>query len=447
MQLQVLQTEGVGPKPERGLEIRCSIQLSYAPSYRDSTISQREWGFPREDASVESALRRGKGSSLTLSAPGQAVLGPSKPTSRLAYIDWMRGLACIFMFQTHCYDAWLAPAARQGRLIYWSQLGGTLPAPTFLFLAGFSFAYVTLRLRSKGFDANRIARQTMLRGAEVLGFGYLFRLQEYAIALGWAPWTDLLRVDVLNIIGLSMILMGVALRFSASFSGTKTRTDMQRISWPDAVTGLTISLAIALATPLLWTLWRPRWLPWPLESYVNGVHTFNAPQPWMFPLFPWSAFAFLGLAAGFVLLSDWARAREAQMLTSLGVGGAALGVAAVSLEQMGFRLPLAVDPQHDFWHTSFAFFLVRVAMLLITLSLSYWWCAKGWGQRGFSPLIQLGQTSLLVYWVHIEFVYGKYSIIPKRVSSAATATFGLVVIFVAMLLLSMARTRWKARRA
>jgi hypothetical protein len=32
------------------------------------------------------------------------------------------------------------------------------------------------------------------------------------------------------------------------------------------------------------------------------------------------------------------------------------------------------------------------------------------GQWGFSPLIQLGHTSLLVYWVHIEFVYGKYSI-------------------------------------
>ena len=115
----------------------------------------------------------------------------------------MRGLACLFMFQTHCYDAWLSPAARQGRLIYWSQMGGTLPAPTFLFLAGFSFVLVTLRLRDKGFDANQIARQTILRGAEILGFGLLFRLQEYVVAWGWAPWTDLLRVDVLNIIGLS----------------------------------------------------------------------------------------------------------------------------------------------------------------------------------------------------------------------------------------------------
>src|ERR1700733_11001567 len=55
---------------------------------------------------------------------------------RLAYIDWMRGLACVVMFQTHCYDSWLGGPARQTSFIRWSQLGGTLPAPLFLFLAG-----------------------------------------------------------------------------------------------------------------------------------------------------------------------------------------------------------------------------------------------------------------------------------------------------------------------
>ena len=60
--------------------------------------------------------------------------------SRLAYIDWMRGLACVLMFQTHCYDSWLSPSARQGKFFMYSQLGGTFPAPLFLFLAGISFA-------------------------------------------------------------------------------------------------------------------------------------------------------------------------------------------------------------------------------------------------------------------------------------------------------------------
>src|SRR5882757_3118434 len=152
----------------------------------------------------------------------------------------MRGLACIFMFQTHCYDSWLSPEARHGRLIYWSQLGGTVPAPTFLFLAGFSFALVTLRLRKKGLDADRIASQTILRGVEVLGFGFLFRLQEYVVAWGWAPWTDLLRVDVLNIIGVSMILMGVLIRVSAfvrRHEGESVQTP-SRDAWAGATAAL-----------------------------------------------------------------------------------------------------------------------------------------------------------------------------------------------------------------
>jgi len=70
--------------------------------------------------------------------------------SRLAYIDWMRGLACVLMFQTHCYDAWLSPEARKGAFFAYSRLLGGLPAPLFLFLAGISFAMVTLKLTHRG---------------------------------------------------------------------------------------------------------------------------------------------------------------------------------------------------------------------------------------------------------------------------------------------------------
>jgi fucose 4-O-acetylase-like acetyltransferase len=68
-------------------------------------------------------------------------------------------------------------------------------------------------------------------------------------------------------------------------------------------------------------------------------------------------------------------------------------------------------------------------------------------QVGFSPIIQLGKTSLLVYWVHIEFVYGRFSILPKRNCTALHATLGLLAIFLSMLMLSLLRTGWKNRRA
>jgi hypothetical protein len=81
------------------------------------------------------------------------------------------------------------------------------------------------------------------------------------------------------------------------------------------------------------------------------------------------------------------------------------------------------------------------------LAAAYLWCRWGAGQWGFSPFIQLGQTSLLVYWVHIEFVYGRLSILPKRAVDIRTASFGLLTIFLSMVLLSVWRTRLKGRGA
>jgi len=357
----------------------------------------------------------------------------SKPSSRLAYIDWMRGLACVLMFQTHCYDAWLSGAARKSTFFMWSQLGGTLPAPLFLFLAGISFAFVTDKLLQKDVPAGAIAKKTIRRGAEILALGFLFRFQEFVIAWGWSPWSDLLRVDILNTIGVSMMLMGGMCWVVLSLH-RKSRTRLVL-----GTTAVVVALMISLLTPLLWTSWRPRWLPWPIESYINGVHNLGAPQSWLFPIFPWTGFAFAGLAIGFLLLSDWARSGEAWVSLVAGSSGLGLIYLAHRLDILSWQ-PFGV---YDFWLTSPNFFLMRVGMLLAILSAAYLWCRWGAGQWGFSPLIQLGQTSLLVYWVHLDFVYGRLSILPKRALDVRTASFGVLTIFLAMLLLSVVRTTFK----
>jgi len=378
---------------------------------------------------------------------------PEITKSRLAYVDWMRGLACVLMFQTHCYDSWLSPQARQSRFFMYSQLGGTFPAPLFLFLAGISFALVTEKLWRKDVPAAQIARTTMGRGAEIFVYGLLFRLQEYVVAWGWAPKSDLVRVDVLNTIGLSMMLMGVLcwiVLALISFGGVRPTGQTKaaaptgflpagRLALVLAAAGT--ALLISLLSPPLWTTWRPTWLPWPLESYVDGVHNLGVPQSGLFPVFPWTGFAFAGLAIGFVLQSEWARSLEARAFLSLGVAGAVLIEFARWLDAQSRQLYTV----QDYWHTSPSFFLIRVGMLLVILTASYAWCRWGAGQWGFSPLIQLGQASLLVYWVHIEFVYGRVSILPKHRMGIGGASVGLLVISLAMLALAYVRTKTKGR--
>jgi uncharacterized membrane protein len=349
----------------------------------------------------------------------------------------MRGLACLLMFQTHCYDSWLSPSARQSKFFMYSQLGGTFPAPLFLFLAGISFALVVDKLRSKNLRPTQIARVTIRRGAEIFAFGLLFRLQEYVIAWGWAPLSDLLRVDILNTIGLSMMLMGVLCWIVVSFeNGPNARLAL-------ILAGTGTALLISLLTPLIWTTWRPHFLPWPLESYLDGVHNLGTPQAWLFPIFPWTAFAFAGLATGFILQSPRIRGHEASTFLALGTGGLTL----VAASRFFDRSPRQLYPVYDYWHTSPNFWLLRVGMLLVILTASYAWCRWGAGQWGFSPLIQLGQASLLVYWVHIEFVYGRISILPKHSVTIRTASAGLLIIFLGMLILAFVRTRLKGRGA
>ena len=366
-------------------------------------------------------------------------MNPPGP-SRLAYIDWMRGLACVLMFQTHCYDSWLTPAARKSSFFMWSQLVGTLPAPLFLFLAGLSFSLATEKLRQRGASPAQIARTTIRRGAEILGLGLLFRIQEYLIAFPWAPWRDILRVDILNTIGVSMMLMGGV---CWAVGGTEFRGDgiVQRERLHFAIAAMIAALGISLITPMVWTSWRPSWAPWPLESYLDGVHNLDVPQPGLFPIFPWAGFAFAGLGMGFLLLTNWARKHEARAVIVAGFTGAVLIGAARLMD----RRP-QIYPVYDFWHTSPNFFLLRVGLLMLILFVCYAWCRWGAGQWGFSPLIQLGQTSLLVYWVHMEFVYGRVSILKKHGMTVGGATYGLLAICGLMLIVSIIRTRMKQRR-
>src|SRR5258708_10416962 len=203
-------------------------------------------------------------------------------TKRIAYIDWVRGFACLAMFQTHCYDSWLTGAARGGEFFRYSQDVGTLPAPLFLFLAGISCGLVTDKLRRKAIGADEIARTTIWRGGEVFLLGLLFRMQEYLLGLFHAPWTDLLRVDILNIIGLSLMMAGLACRIAAperalSVSALRNRS---------IGIALAATAAIAVVTPLLWTVWQPHWRAWLLESYINRLHTFFTPPSLLFPPLP-----------------------------------------------------------------------------------------------------------------------------------------------------------------
>src|SRR3979411_3262886 len=301
------------------------------------------------------------------------------------------------MIQAHCYDSWLNPEARKTLLYRWSQELSTLPAPIFLFLSGVSFALVTEGLRQKNKPGSQIFKTALLRGAEILGLGFLLRLQEFVLGYPKSPWTDLFKVDVLNILGVSIIFMALFWRL-VSMGGLPEASALQTVNsvgrWRNRAIGLSLLIAavIAIATPPLWTTHRPSFLPWMLESYINGIHNFASPTPWIFSIFPWCGFAFVGLAFGSFLFSDFAQRKE---VSALGMVGA-IGVLVCALALWWDYSSVKFYASYDYWHISLNVFLRRCGIWLLLTMAIFAWCRLSWVTESFSPLIQFGKTSLLV---------------------------------------------------
>ena len=109
----------------------------------------------------------------------------------------------------------------------------------------YSSMRVTDKLRRKGIGPNEIARTTIQRGGEIFLLALLFRMQEYLLGFFHRPWTDLLRVDILNAIGLSAMLMGLACRIAA-VGGRRDAQHLRKTS-----VGVAAAIAAALCAHTL----------------------------------------------------------------------------------------------------------------------------------------------------------------------------------------------------
>jgi len=136
--------------------------------------------------------------------PAPAPGGSAKP-GRIDAVDWLRGLAVVLMIETHLYGYWTSPAARATTLFQETRWPGGLPFRMFLLLAGVSMAIKFEGQVARGVERSAMVRGGVKRGFEVLLLAYAFRLQEYVLSFFW-DWRDLLRVDILNTIGASMML-------------------------------------------------------------------------------------------------------------------------------------------------------------------------------------------------------------------------------------------------
>jgi uncharacterized membrane protein len=341
--------------------------------------------------------------------------------TRLLHIDWMRGLAVVIMIQTHTIDSWLVPALKGGWLFRYSQLLGSFPAPCFLFLAGLSAALGYGKVDRDVRPAPVKLWLSARRGLEILGLALLFRLQEFVQWTSWSGWRDFFKVDILNTIGVSLMLLG--LLFFA------VRRDAARLALLAALT-----IAVSLATPAVWSWpWLGK-MPWALKNYLIGTFTSGH-----FPLFPWFGFAPAGAIVG-LSIKKWKG--DQRMMAPMSAGLIVSGICLI-LISIGILHSVPHAANWSFWHNSPEYFFIRTGILLATLGLCYFLCLPFNSER-FSFMRLFGRHSLLVYWVHIDLVYGRLLGTLKGTMGPAGALAGTIVLTAAMLLLARVVENWRS---
>jgi uncharacterized membrane protein len=300
------------------------------------------------------------------------------PTGRKPYLDWLRGLGVIVMIQGHTLDSWTRTADKEQTTYYWLHfIGGVAGAPLFLFLAGVALVLAAGSRLEKGCSFDDVAALARRRGWQIFGLAFLFRLQSWVISGG--PPVRLLKVDILNVMGLAMVAAAV---LWALGRGVRSRALIFSLA----------AVACAMVAPLVRASTAVTALPDPVQWYLQPAVGTTA-----FVLLPWAGFLLAGAACGVLLgaVSQGGRERA----TSMGLGIAGLLTAGVGYAA-SFLPP--IYEQTNFWTSSPTFFFIRLGIVMMLVPLAYALTAR-WE---WSRMRDFGRASLLVYWIHVEIVYG-----------------------------------------
>lgn len=331
-------------------------------------------------------------------------------SNRLQYLDWLRGLGALVMLQGHVFHSFLKPELRDGGPFMLSQFVGGMPPAIFLFLTGITLAFLMNSVERKGLGAGERVVAVWRRAGYLFFLAFAFRLQLWLFA--WpAPWTDLVRVDILNCMGFAVAVMSVMALF---------RTE-ERIRLC-----LALGLAIAVSSPWISQIdWS--WAPPLARNYIVPDYNF-------FGFFPWAAYLVFGMSAGSILRIATSENIERTMQWAALAGGA-----MVLGGQYFANLPFSIYAKSEFWLNSPAQVLIKLGVILLLGALAYLWTQYGARNR-WSWVRQFGTTSLLVYWVHIELVYGRWLGNLKNNLTVVQTVVAAVIVILLMLLLSTVKT-------
>lgn len=337
-------------------------------------------------------------------------------TPRLYFIDAVRAFAILMMLQGHFIDSLLAPEYRDlnnTAFKVWSYFRG-ITAPTFFTISGLIFTYLLLIAKRKGTVASRM-KKGLWRGFMLIGIGYALRiplLQWLNRELG----LSLFKIDVLQIIGLSLII--VVLMYQLLLRKTLVFSILMFVA----------GTVIFLCEPLYRNLELPN-IPVPLSNYLSKS------KGSIFTLIPW--FGYMAFGA-FIATLFYKYLAKHRFKTTIIIGFTIIGILLIHFSShilmlLHFSSDIELFKEVAYYNYLFT----RLGNVLILFALFYLleFLVK-------QPLIlRIGQKTLSIYVIHFIIIYGSFtglglSQIIGPTLKPMTAIFGAIIFLVVVCFLS-----------
>jgi surface polysaccharide O-acyltransferase-like enzyme len=313
------------------------------------------------------------------------------PSGRVVFIDQARTLAIALMLFGHSMDRFLGEPWRSGEVWQGYQFFRGISSTLFLLVSGMSFVVASFgHLEDYLRWTPRLAGR-LRRVALILFLGSLLQLWAPTLAqsiesVDAARWERFVRADILQTIGLGLLLLHLAL-----LAG-RTPTGFFRLA-------LALLLAAVAIAPFSYRPDVDATLPVEIAAHANLYHGSR------FPLVPYGGFIFTGSLLGCLYLSHRGAGDEWKVMAASAAAGALLITADVALRGSGLLFP---DSAAEAAMPGYTF--ARIGCALLSVSGLY---LLG---RYRIVLPRIAQTvskdSLTIYFVHLILVYGSAELFP-----------------------------------
>lgn len=318
---------------------------------------------------------------------------------RVDMLDAVRLIAAFQMIQGHTIDALLLDSARDGAFFHaWTWIRG-LTAPIFLIAAGLSFSLAASLADEPKFFARRTSRartRRMLRSLALVVTGTVMHLGD-----------DPLRIDVLQCVGISLLLLDLVVRIAPGVRSVF------------AIAMGFAALFMLQAAPME-ALRGEGWMRIPLA--VVGHQTGS-----LFPLFPWAAYVFGGVALAQVVLPEGGKTEAAR------IGWRCLSVAFVAL-MLSQMWSFLVGEEALEYSSRVSVILLRSSCVFALMGA----CAFLFARLSFPTRWRwLAGETLALYVFHLLFLFaaviGPVHVIGRSLSWPMAALAALVMLILSVL--------------